>query len=210
MKSTPRTFLSFGILGFALAISSCSSEAESAQGSAPAPATSTFLAAPTVASSDATVPTPVGPTSPSASASADSALVGGDGEVEIRTYAGTYVAPSVEGGVITVDDPSTAEVPAQWLISRVEAGGGTYQLRTVALTDGQASCLALAADADVALASCDGSDPAQNFSVTSLDRPEQVALSTTAGYLGVDTGDGTLEVFPSGDQLSSTFTLIEG
>lgn len=203
MRTTKRTVLSIGLLGSALAITGCSPDAASGREDAQSSTTTTTTTAaePTAASSETTDPTPT-------DAPEDGSLLGGDQEVEIRTYAGTYLAPSVEGGVITVADPATSEVPAQWVITPVGDGGERYQLTTVALTDGEATCLALPADGDVSLATCGAADPAQAFQVTSLDSPEQVSLSSGAGYLGVDPDDGTLQVFPSGDQLSSTFTLV--
>jgi hypothetical protein len=94
------------------------------------------------------------------------------------------------------------------VIAPIDGSGETYQLMTVALTDGAASCLSLPMEADVSLATCDAADPAQTFRVTALDSPEQVSLSSSAGYLGVNPDDGMLGVFPTGDQLSSTFTLV--
>ena len=138
----------------------------------------------------------------------DGSLLDGEREVEIGTYAGTYLAPSVEGGVVTVEDPAASEIPARWVVVPLDGSGETYQLTTVALTDGAPSCLSLPMDADVSLATCDAADPAQAFRVTTLDTPETVALSSGAGHLGVSPDDGTLEVFPTGDQLSSTFTLV--
>lgn len=197
MNTTPRTVLSIGLLGSALALTGCSSDADDA---APSPTTST-VAEPTETPSETTAPAPT-------EAPEGGSLLDGQQEVEIGTYAGTFIAPSVEGGVVTVEDPAASEVPAQWVITPVEGSGETYQLMTVALTDGAASCLALPMDADVSLATCDAADPAQTFRVTALDSPEQVSLSSSAGFLGVDPDDGMLEVFPSGDQLSSTFTLV--
>ncbi|MEP7762399.1 hypothetical protein [Sanguibacter sp. 25GB23B1] len=197
MNTTPRTVLSIGLLGSALALTGCSSDADEAT---PSPTTST-VAEPTETPSETADPT-------ATEEPDDGSLLDGEQEVEIGTYAGTFIAPSVEGGVITVEDPAASEVPAQWVITPIEGSGETYQLMTVALTDGVASCLSLPLEGDVSLATCDAADTAQTFRVTALDSPEMVSLSSSAGFLGVNPDDGMLEVFPSGDQLSSTFTLV--
>lgn len=197
MNTTPRTVLSIGLLGSALALTGCSSDTDDAT---PSPTTTSAAAEATETPSETADPSPT-------EAPEDGSLLDGEQEVEIGTYAGTFLAPSVEGGVVTVEDPAASEVPARWVITPVEGSGETYQLMTVALTDGAASCLALPVEGDVSLATCDAADPAQTFRVTALDSPEQVSLSSSAGFLGVNPDDGMLEVFPSGDQLSSTFTL---
>lgn len=134
-------------------------------------------------------------------------MTDGSQELEIESYAGTYLAPTVEGGLALVDDPAANEVPAQWIIGPVEAGGDDFQLTTVALTDGEPSCLTLSDGGDPSLAKCDLTDASQVFGVTALDRPEQVSISNEAGVLAVDTESGSLTVHPDGAEMSSTFTL---
>ena len=144
MNTTPRTVLSIGLLGSALALTGCSSDTDDA---APSP-TPSATAEPTETSPETATPT-------ATDMPDDGSLLDGEHEVEIGTYAGTYLAPSVEGGVITVEDPAASEIPARWVIVPIEASGETYQLATVA-----------------------------------------------------DPDDGMLDVFPTGDQVSSTFTLV--
>ncbi|QTE28369.1 hypothetical protein [Pengzhenrongella sicca] len=197
MNTTTRTILAIGLLGSVLAISSCSSDAGGEPEEALSSPTAPSAAEPTETSSESTTEGP-----------SDESPLSADQVVEIRTYSGTYIAPSTEGGVITVEDPAVSEIPAQWAIVPVEPGSELYQLMTVALTDGHASCLTVPVGGDVSLAKCDAADPGQVLQVRSLDSPEQVSLSSSAGYIGVEPDDNTLTVFPTGDQLSSTLTLV--
>lgn len=209
MRTTHRTVLSLALLGTGLALVGCSSDSDDT-GATPAPTT----AAPTTTDTAETTEPADDASSDSASsdgaeapAAGDASLTDGTQEILIQSYAGTYLAPTVEGGVALVPDPAANEVPAQWVVTPLEGGGVGYQVVTVAETDGQPSCLAVPFGGDPSLATCDGADPDQVFVVTALDSPEQVALTTAAGYLGVDTESGNLAVYDTGDQLSSTFTL---
>lgn len=204
MNTTPRTVLSIALLGTGLALAGCSSDSDGGTATTASPASE-----PTTTSDEASEPAaPETATTDPAEGADDGGLMDGNQPVDIQSYAGTYLAPTVEGGVALVPDPAANEVPAQWVVTPVDAGGVTYQVTTVALTDGEPSCLSVAMDADPSLASCDEQDPGQVFVVTPLDSPEQVALTTAAGYLGVDTESGNLTVYETGDQLSSTFTLV--
>jgi len=185
MRSTPRALLTISLCGVALALAGCSAEPTSEP------------------TSEATAPASSEPTE----GATDGTLTDGSQEVEIESYAGTYLAPTVEGGLALVEDPAAAEVPAQWIIGPVEAGGDDFQLVTVALTDGEPSCLTLSDGGDPSLAGCDVTDASQVFGVTTLDRPEQVSISNEAGVLAVDAESGSLTVHPDGADVSSTFTL---
>lgn len=214
MNTTPRTVLSIAILSSGLLVSGCASDAgddaaetagsttatpqpEATEDVTRMPVTDDVTRAPLPAETD---------TATSAPATGEELPWVGQ-QVLIQTYASTYLAPTVEGGVAVIDDPASSEVPATWTISSVGDGQG-YQVATVALTDGQPACLTLVEGGDPTTSSCDPAAVSQIFDVVTLDRPEQVAISSEAGHLGVDTASGTLTVFPSGDQLSSTFTLI--
>lgn len=200
MRSTPRALLTISLCGVALALAGCSADAA---GDDPASSSS-----PT---SEATTPTPEPTPEDSApeptEGAADGSLTDGSQELEIESYAGTFLAPTVEGGLALIEDPAANEVPAQWIIGPVEAGGDDFQLTTVALTDGEPSCLTLSDGGDPALATCDPADASQVFGVTTLDRPEQVSISNEAGVLAVDAESGSLTVHPDGADVSSTFTL---
>ena len=204
MNTTPRTVLSIAVLGTGLALAGCSSDSDGDTATTASPASE-----PTTTSAETSEPAaPETATTDPAESTDDGALMDGNQPVDIQSYAGTYLAPTVEGGVALVPDPAANEVPAQWVVMPLPGGGTGYQIVTVAETDGEPSCLAVATDAEPALASCDEQDPDQVFVVSPLDSPEQVALATAAGYLGVDTESGNLAVYDTGDQLSSTFTLV--
>lgn len=204
MNTTPRTVLSIAVLGTGLVLAGCSSDSDGGTATTASPASE-----PTTTSAETSEPAaPETATTDPAESTDDGALMDGTQPVDIQSYAGTYLAPTVEGGVALVPDPAANEVPAQWVVTPLPSGGTGYQIVTVAETDGEPSCLAVAMDADPSLASCDEQDPDQVFVVSPLDSPEQVALTTAAGYLGVDTESGNLAVYDTGDQLSSTFTLV--
>ena len=207
MRTRQRSVLTVAVLGTGLAFVGCSSD-----GDAPA-TTAPTTEAPTVddatPTEDATEPAaPETATTEPAEGPEDGGLMDGNQEVDIQSYAGTYLAPTVEGGVALVPDPAANEVPAQWVVTPVEGGGIGYQIVTVAETDGEPSCLTVPSGGDPSTTSCDAEDTDQVFVVTPLDSPEQVALTNPAGYLGVDTESGNLAVYDTGDQLSSTFTLV--
>jgi hypothetical protein len=186
------------VLGTGLVLAGCSSDSDGDTATTASPASE-----PATTSAETSEPAaPETATTDPAESTDDGALMDGNQPVDIQSYAGTYLAPTVEGGVALVPDPAANEVPAQWIVTP------GYQIVTVAETDGEPSCLAVAMDADPSLASCDEQDPDQVFVVSPLDSPEQVALTTAAGYLGVDTESGNLAVYDTGDQLSSTFTLV--
>ncbi|KQT96351.1 hypothetical protein [Sanguibacter sp. Leaf3] len=204
MNTTPRTVLSIAVLGTGLALAGCSSDSDGGTATTASPASE-----PATTSAETSEPAaPETATTDPAESTDDGALMDGNQPVDIQSYAGTYLAPTVEGGVALVPDPAANEVPAQWVVTPLPSGGTGYQIVTVAETDGEPSCLAVAMDADPSLASCDEQDPDQVFVVSPLDSPEQVGLTTAAGYLGVDTESGNLAVYDTGDQLSSTFTLV--
>lgn len=211
MNTTPRTVLSIAFLSTALLVAGCSSDTES--GSAETSGTPTTDAADPTTTEAAT--DPAGTTDPAETTEpgeatepgTSDALVDSGQPVVVQTYTGTYLAPTVEGGVATVDDPAASEVPAGWVFTPVGSDGQGYQLATVALTDGEPTCLALPEGGDPSTDRCEATSPAQVFEVTPLDVPEQVAISSSAGHLGVDPTSGALEVLPTGDQVSSTFTL---
>lgn len=207
MRTTQRTALSIALLGAGLALVGCSSGGDDAATTDPTTtAPTTDEATPT---DDATEPAaPETATTEPAEGPEDGGLMDGTQPVDIQSYAGTYLAPTVEGGVALVPDPAANEVPAQWVVTPVEGGGIGYQIVTVAETDGQPTCLTVPFGGDPSTTSCDVEDTDQVFVVTPLDSPEQVALTNPAGYLGVDTESGNLAVYDTGDQLSSTFTLV--
>ncbi|MGI5190333.1 hypothetical protein ACQEVI_19505 [Promicromonospora sp. CA-289599] len=201
MRTTARALLPISLFGLTLALAGCSPEAggdSPASESTPTSETTAPTAEPT---QEETAPA-------SSESTADATLIDGSQEVEIESYAGTYLAPTVEGGVALVPDPAANEVPAQWTIGPAEAGGEDFQLTTVALTDGEPMCLTVPADGDPSLATCDADDASQVFSVTTLDRADQVSVSNEAGYLGVDAEGGSLTVSPTGEGVDTTFTLL--
>ncbi|GHG48602.1 hypothetical protein GCM10011331_10490 [Flavimobilis marinus] len=208
MHTTTRAALTVALLGAGATLAGCTSDdnpapatsstaVEQPTSSPEAPSPSTETPAPSTEEPDATP-------EPSDDASSDTVL---GAEMQVQTFAGTYLAPSVEGGVITVDDAASSELSISWIATAVPDDPGAYLLETVALTDGEPSCLALAEEA-VALAPCDPDEPALVIEVTPLDSPDRVALSSAAGYLGLDTADDSLRVFDSGDQPGSVFTLV--
>ncbi|MGW2092617.1 hypothetical protein [Promicromonospora sukumoe] len=202
MRTTSRALLPISLLGVALALAGCSPAADgdsSSPSSSPTSEATAPTSEPTEEDTDAT--------SEPTEGAAGGTLLDGSQEVEIESYAGTYLAPTVEGGVALVEDPAANDVPAQWIIGPVEGGGDGYQLTTVALTDGEPSCLTLADGADPSLGTCDPADASQVFSVATLDSPEQVSISNEAGTLAVDAESGSLTVHPDGAEVSSTFTL---
>ncbi|WP_223881249.1 hypothetical protein [Nesterenkonia ebinurensis] len=205
MRTTPRALLTISLCGIALTLAGCSPEAEGDNPTSPSSSPTSETTAPT---SEPTQEETASPSPEPTEDAADATLIDGSQEVEIQSIADTYLAPTVEGGVALVSDPATNEVPAQWIIGPVEAGGDDFQLTTVALTDGEPMCLTVPAGGDPSLATCDSGDASQVFSVTTLDRPDQVAVSNEAGHLGVDADGASLTVHPTGEELSSTFTLI--
>lgn len=189
----------------ALVLAGCSSGADGDNPTSPSPSPTSE----TTASTPEPTPEETAPASPEPTErAADTTLIDGSQKVEIQSYAGTYLAPTVEGGVALVSDPTSNEVPAQWIIGPVEAGGGDFQLTTAALTDGEPMCLTVPVSGDPSLASCDPADASQLFSVTTLDRADQVSVSNEAGHLGVSADGGSLTVDPTGEEVSSTFTLV--
>lgn len=212
MNTTHRTVLSIALLGAGLALTGCSSDSDgdsSATTAPPAAETTTADADPTTEVDETTEPAaPETDATEPAEGAEGGGLMDGTTEVDIQSYAGTYLAPTVEGGVALVPDPAANEVPAQWVVTPVEGGGSGYQVVTVAKTDGQPSCLTVPTGGDPSTTLCDAEDANQVFEVTPLDSAEQVAISSPAGHLGVDTESGNLAVYETGDQLSSTFTLV--
>lgn len=205
MRTTSRALLTISLCGVALALAGCSPAAEGDSSSSPSSSATSETTAPT---SEPTEEDTATASSEPTDGAADGTLTDGSQEVEIESYAGTFLAPTVEGGLALVEDPAANDVPAQWIIGPVEGGGDGYQLTTVALTDGEPSCLTLPDGGDPSLATCDPEDTSQVFAVTTLDRPEQVSVSNEAGYLGVDADSGSLTVYPTGEEVSSTFTLV--
>lgn len=210
MHTTRRAALTLAFLGAGATLAGCTSE------DTPTPAASSTTVEQPTSSPEVTSPTtePEAP-APSSEAPEPTTEPSDDGtpgailgsEMQVETFAGTYLAPSVEGAVVTVDDPASSELSASWIASAVPDHPGAYLFETVALTDGEPSCLALAEGA-VALAPCDPDEPALLIEVTPLDSPDRVALSSAAGHLGLDTADDSLRIFDSGDQPGSVFTLV--
>lgn len=207
VRTTPRAFLTISLCGLALALAGCSPAAEGDTSSSPSTSSTSEPTAPSAEPTEDGTPAASPDASESTEGGADDALIDGSQEVDIESYAGTYLAPTVEGGVALVSDPAANEVPAQWIIGPVEAGGDEFQLTTVALTDGEPMCLTVPSGGDPSLATCEPGDASQVFSVTTLDRADQVSVSNEAGHLGVDAESGSLTVYPTGDELGSTFTL---
>lgn len=209
MRTTARALLPISLFGLTLALAGCSPEEGGDSPASPSSSPTSETTAPTAEpTQDETAPASPEPTeSAPDEGAADATLIDGSQEVEIESYTGTYLAPTVEGGVALVPDPAANEVPAQWIIGPVEAGGDDFQLTTVALTDGEPMCLTVPTGGDPSLATCDAGDASQVFSVTTLDRADQVSVSNEAGHLGVDTDSGSLTVRPTGAELDSTFTL---
>jgi hypothetical protein len=203
MRTTSRALLPISLLGVALALAGCSPAADGDSSSSASSSPTSETTAPTSEPTEEDTAATSEPTEDAAGGT----LLDGSQEVEIESYAGTYLAPTVEGGVALVEDPAANDVPAQWIIGPVEGGGDGYQLTTVALTDGEPSCLTLADGADPSLGSCDPADASQVFGVATLDSPEQVSISNEAGTLAVDAESGSLTVHPDGAEVSSTFTL---
>ncbi|MFB9954489.1 hypothetical protein [Cellulomonas denverensis] len=151
--------------------------------------------------------TPDTPDAPDTPAGGGNALLDGSTLVDIGTYEGTWLVTTVEGAVTTIDDPAGSELPSTWVIE--PAGStGMVQVRSSATTDDREQCLALPGDDVVSVATCDDTDPAQQFEVTALDRPEQVNISNANGYL-VSDPEGGVAVEPDPASPASVFTLTE-
>jgi hypothetical protein len=141
-----------------------------------------------------------------ASAPGPDALLAGTRQVDIQTYGGEWVTTTVEGGITTVADPAEAGgVPTTWVF---DPNGAGFQVRTTATTDGQPSCLSLPGDDVITVAPCDPSAPDQQIDVATLDRPDQVNLSSTAGVVVADQ-EGGLALEPDPSSPASVFTLVD-
>ena len=156
---------------------------------APDPATTT---APDDADDDATAP-------------AENDLLAGTHQVDIQTYGGEWVTTTVEGGVTTVTDPAEAGgVPTTWVF---EPNGSAFQVRTVATTDAEPSCLSIPGDGVVTVATCDPAAADQQIQVGTLDQPDQVNISSEAGVVVADQ-EGGLAIEPDPSSPASVFTLV--
>ncbi len=141
-----------------------------------------------------------------ATAPAGGDLLAGTNQVDIQTYGGEWVTTTVEGGVTTVADPAEAGgVPTTWVF---EPTGETFQVRTTATTDGQPSCLSLPGDDVITVAPCDPAAPDQQLDVATLDQPDQVNISSTAGVVVADQ-EGGLALDPDPSSPASVFTLVD-
>ena len=159
---------------------------------------------------DVTAPAPgyaTTPDEPVTTAPAGGGLLDGTRQVDVQTYGGEWVTTTVEGGVTTVADPAEAGgVPTTWVFEPLD--GGMFQVRTTATTDGQSSCLSVPGDDVVSVATCDPAAPDQQLDVATLDQPEQVNISATAGVVVADQ-EGGLALDPDPSSPASVFTLVD-
>lgn len=161
----------------------------------------------------APAPDPVTTTDPAddgadddASAPAGDDLLAGTHQVDIQTYGGEWVTTTVEGGVTTVTDPAEAGgVPTTWVF---EPNGSAFQVRTVATTDAEPSCLSIPGDGVVTVATCDPAAADQQIQVGTLDQPDQVNISSEAGIVVADQ-EGGLAIEPDPSSPASVFTLVD-
>lgn len=191
---TPRTIaLALAAGALVVGTSACTggdAEAETTTGTTPAPDP---VATSVPGSDDAT------------SAAAADDLLGGSRQVDLQTYGGEWVTTTAEGGVTTVADPAEAGVPTTWVF---QPTGSTFQVRTTTTTDGQPSCLSLPGDDVITVAPCDPAAPDQQLDVATLDQPDQVNISSTAGVVVADQEGGlALDADPSSP--ASVFTLVD-
>ena len=113
---------------------------------------------------------------------------------------------TVEGGVTTVTDPAEAGgVPTTWVF---EPTGSAFQVRTVATTDAEPSCLSIPGDGVVTVATCDPAAADQQIQVATLDQPDQVNISSEAGVVVADQ-EGGLAIEPDPSSPASVFTLVD-
>lgn len=159
----------------------------------------------------APAPDPVTTTAPDdadddTTAPAENDLLAGTHQVDIQTYGGEWVTTTVEGGVTTVTDPAEAGgVPTTWVF---EPNGSAFQVRTVATTDGEPSCLSIPGDGVVTVATCDPAAADQQIQVGTLDQPDQVNISSAAGVIVADQ-EGGLAIEPDPSSPASVFTLVD-
>lgn len=124
--------------------------------------------------------------------------------VDIRTYSGRWVVPSVEWSVTTVARRSAADLPTSWRMRPVAPGSSTYKIVTVATTDGEPACLT-AVEETVGLEDCAPGMRDQRFRVASGDSENQVTITGRLGVLNTDP-DGSLYLGDA-DEPSAVFTL---
>lgn len=141
-----------------------------------------------------------------ATAPGENDLLAGTHQVDIQTYGGEWVTTTVEGGVTTVTDPAEAGgVPTTWVF---EPNGSAFQVRTVATTDAEPSCLSIPGDGVVTVATCSPAAADQQIQVGTLDQPDQVNISSEAGVVVADQEGGlAIEADPSSP--ASVFTLVD-
>lgn len=124
--------------------------------------------------------------------------------VDIRTYADRWVVPDVEGGVASVASRERSPLPTGWRFE--PRADDAVRIVTVATTDGASQCLTATEDGALGLQGCDDAVAGQAFTVTALDRPDQVNVRTVAGLLAATPGHG---LRPDGgpESPSTVFTL---
>lgn len=148
-----------------------------------------------------------GDTTDPASPDTKTDLLDGTRAVDLQTYGGQRVTTTVEGGVRTVTDPAEAGgVPTTWVVQPLDGGG--FQLRSTATTDGQSPCLSSPGDNVLTIAPCNPAAAAQRLDVVTLDQPDQVNISSAAGFI-VATPTNELSLAPDPTSPASVFTLID-
>ena len=134
-------------------------------------------------------------------------LLDGTHTVDIQTYADEWVTTTVEGGITTVADPAEAGgVPTTWVVQPLDNGG--FHVQTTGTTDGKSFCLSLPGDDVVTVAPCDAASLDQQLDVTTLDQPDQVNISSSAGVVVADPNSG-LALEPDPASPASVFTLVD-
>ncbi|GAA1921609.1 hypothetical protein GCM10009737_23860 [Nocardioides lentus] len=152
----------------------------------------------------------VAPTGPPAATGPSGAHGPSDGEaadraVDIRTYAGRWVAPDVEGGVRTFRSRAASPLETGWRL--VPGPGDRVRIVAVSTVDGRDLCLTDSGGVDhVTVSLCE--ERAQLFDVTEVGQPGVVTISSGRGLIGADPGRGPLlEPAVSPESPATVFTL---